>query len=124
MLENQIPYSHKVKSFLLDCMYNGAKFYTSTITDAEFIVKPMLEKNFTDIEIYKDFLHTLNVLKSFVSESIAESSAKLRSKYPSIKLPDAIQLAVAMDANCDAFLTNDAQLKQVIEANVEYLGDL
>jgi hypothetical protein len=33
-------------------------------------------------------------------------------------------MAASLDCNCDIFLTNDKQLKQVSEAHVIYLGDL
>lgn len=124
LLENQQPYSLKVRNFLLDCMNSGAEFYTSTITDAEFMVKPLRENRLEDIETYKYFLRNLNVLKCYIRETIAEKAAKIRANYKSVKLGDALQLATSIETNCDAFLTNDSQLKQVIEANVIYLDVL
>lgn len=124
LLENQQPYSLKVRNFLLDCMNINAEFYTSTITDAEFMVKPLRENRLEDIETYKDFLSNLNVLKCYISESIAERAAKIRVNYKSVRLGDALQLATSIETNCDAFLTNDSQLKQVAEANVVYLDSL
>lgn len=124
LLQDQKPYSEIVKTFLIDGMKNSSEFYTTTITDAEFMVKPFLDGNTEDIETYKSFLNKLGVLKTFISDSLAEKSAKLRAKYPGIKLADALQLAASIDAGCDAFLTNDIQLTQVTEANVVYLGNL
>lgn len=124
LLENQEPYSTKVKSFLVDCIRNKSEFYTTTITDTEFMVKPFKENKLADIETYKSFLKALNVLKCYINDSIAEQAAKLRVQYENIKLADAIQLAASMESGCDAFLTNDKQLKQVSNANVVYLGDL
>lgn len=124
LLENQEPYSTKVKSFLVDCIRNKSEFYTTTITDTEFMVKPFKENKLADIETYKSFLKALNVLKCYINDSIAEQAAKLRVQYENIKLADAIQLAASMESECDAFLTNDKQLKQVSNANVVYLGDL
>jgi predicted nucleic acid-binding protein len=62
---------------------------------------------------------------------IAQESAKIRAKY-NLKLPDALQIATAMvkdrsssiASNCDAFLTNDEQLKRVQELNVIVIKDL
>lgn len=124
LLEDQYPYSIKVKNFLLECMRNNAELYTSTITDVEFMVKPYNENNLSDIEIYKDFLKALNILKCYINESIAEQAAMLRAQYENIKIADALQLAASIDAGCDAFLTNDKQLKIVKNVNVVYLGDL
>ncbi len=88
------------------------------------MVKPYRDGNIEDIETYKSFLKKLGVLKTFVSDSLAEKSAELRAKYPGIKLADALQLAASIDAGCDVFLTNDIQLTQVTEANVVYLDGL
>ena len=47
--------------------------------------------------------------------------AELRSKYPSIKPPDAIHLATAISARADRFLTNDQHLKCVEEMKMQLL---
>jgi len=41
-----------------------------------------------------------------------------------LSLTDALQLAVAIDANCDSFLTNDIELKRVVELNVITIGGM
>jgi predicted nucleic acid-binding protein len=66
----------------------------------------------------------LGFYKCVVTEQVAEKSAELRAKYKDIKLADALQLAAAIEYGCDAFFTNDKQLKQVSEINVVYLADL
>lgn len=123
-LEDRKPYSTKVKQFLSECLHNGCEFYTSTITDTEFMVKPYSENNLSDIETYNTFLGSINVLKCYITESIASKAAQLRAMYASIKLGDALQLATSIETGCDAFLTNDKQLQQVSQANVLYLSDL
>ena len=120
----QEPYHSKVLNFFSDCIEENAEFYTSTITDAEFLAQPFADKNFEQVEKYKMFLKRLDFLKCFVSEQVAEKAARIRANYSSIKLADALQLASSIDCNCDVFFTNDKQLKQVLEANVLYLGDL
>ena len=64
------------------------------------------------------------IKRVFISEQIAERAAKIRAKYTDIKLADALQIAASLDCNCDVFLTNDKQLKQITEVDVVYLGDL
>ena len=123
LLENQQPYSDSVLRFIVQGLDDDAEFYTSTITDAEFLVRPYRIEDFDAVKTYRDFLTKLNVLKCFVTEQIADKAAKIRAKYPSIKLGDSIQLAASIDCACDCFYTNDSQLKQVIEVNVVYIGD-
>lgn len=124
LLGKQEPYYTKVLKFMSDCIDEDAEFYTSTITDAEFLVKPYEDKDLNQIHKYKNYLSSLEFLKCFISEQVAEKAAQLRVDYPSVKLVDALQMAASIDCNCDIFLTNDKQLKQVNEAKVLYLGDL
>ena len=124
LLGKQEPYYTKVLKFMSDCIDEDAEFYTSTITDAEFLVKPYEDKDLNQIHKYKNYLSSLEFLKCFISEQVAEKAAQLRVDYPSVKLGDALQMAASIDCNCDIFLTNDKQLKQVNEAKVLYLGDL
>ena len=83
--------------------------YTSTITDTEYFVHPYREKDF---------------LKISVGEDIAEKAAQIRAKYQGIKTADSLQLASAIVYECDVFLTNDKQLRQVEEIRVLLVDDL
>lgn len=85
-------------------------------------IEPFASK--VKINKYNDFLKDLDFLKCFINDKIAFRSIQLRAKYKGLKLADSLQLAFAIESNCDAFLTNDIQLKQVSEVNVVCLGDL
>ena len=124
LVGEQEPYYEKVLNFMAACINDDSYFYTSTITDAEFFVKPIGENNFEQVDAYKAQLKKLGFYKCVVTEQVAEKSAELRAKYKDIKLADALQLAAAIEYGCDAFFTNDKQLKQVSEINVVYLSDL
>ena len=58
-----------------------------------------------------------------ISQPTGEMAAKLRADY-NLRLPDALQLAAAITYGCDAFLTNDAQLKRVVEIQVLVIDEL
>ena len=124
LVSEEQPYYEKVLAYLADGIRDKAEFYTSTVTDAEFLVKPFAEKDSEKIESFRNYIQRLNFLKCFITEQIAEAAAKIRAKYSGVKLGDALQLAASIDCGCDSFLTNDKRLKQVAEANVVYLGDL
>ena len=74
--------------------------------------------------MYKNFLLNFDFLKCYINDAIAEQAAKIRAKYKGVKLGDALQLASSIECGCNYFLTNDSRLKQVVEVNVVYLGDL
>jgi predicted nucleic acid-binding protein len=58
-----------------------------------------------------------------INAVIGQKSAELRVQYK-FKLPDALQIATAMYYECDAFLTNDIDLKRVKELRIIVLEDL
>ena len=62
-------------------------------------------------------------LKEIIDQTASRKAAQLRANY-NLSLTDALQLAVAIDANCDAFLTNDGELKRVVELNVIIMGEM
>jgi predicted nucleic acid-binding protein len=113
-----------VLHYLSSLIDDNAEFYTSTITDAEFLVKPFSDNNITEIQLYKEYLMRLELVKCAISEQIAEKAALIRAKYKGIKLADSLQIASCINSECDEFLTNDKQLKQVTEVGIVYLGDL
>ncbi len=73
---------------------------------------------------YRDvMLNSANFETVFIDTSIAESAADLRARY-NLRTPDALQIAVALEKGCEAFLTNDGQLKRVTELRVLILDEL
>ena len=53
----------------------------------------------------------------------AQRAAELRAAYR-LLTPDALQLTVALEAGCEALLTNDRTLKRVTELRVLVLDEL
>ena len=91
----------------------GFTLLTTTITLPEVLVKPLREGNVAVAQQYRDVLTSApNIEILDVSTSIAETAAHLRATY-SLKTPDSIQLAAALEAGADYFLTNDLKLKAV-----------
>ena len=58
-----------------------------------------------------------------VSVAIAEEAARLRAAY-TLRTPDAVQLATALDAGASAFLTNDARLAAIPDLRVLVLDQV
>ena len=97
---------------------------TSTISVIELLVIPirtgnhMLTAQYTDLLIDSGFFLTYGI-----TTDIAKTGAELRAKY-ALKTPDALQLAVAIQSGCQAFLTNDKDLLRVTELKVLLVGSL
>jgi predicted nucleic acid-binding protein len=97
---------------------------TSTITVAEVLIQPLRHDTPDLYQEYLDlFLHSDNFEVHVIDVAVAQAAADLRVRY-SLRLPDALQLAVALQAGCTAFLTNDRQLRRVTDLRVLILDDL
>ncbi|MEW6447665.1 MAG: PIN domain-containing protein [Bacillota bacterium] len=97
---------------------------TSVITVLEVCVKPIKESRqdlateYTQKLLYDDKLATW-----VVDGNIAQKAAEIRAKY-GIRTPDAIQVATAITAEADVFITNDTALKKIEEIEVLVLKEL
>ncbi len=99
------------------------KAVTSAVTLAECLVIPYRA---SDVNLQQAFLDTLTRSRytSFVviDQQAGERAAQLRARY-NVRLADALQFAVALNSGCDAFLTNDHDLKRVKELRVAVLKE-
>ena len=123
-LDGSEPFASKVERFLLSAMNSGKELRTSIITDTEYFVHPYKEHNYVKIAVYRDFLRATHFVKNSIDEETADKASQIRAKYKSIKTADSLQLASAICSECDVFLTNDKQLRQVEEIRVLLVDDL
>lgn len=123
-VEQHPRYSLTVRSIFRKLTNGDFLAVTSPVTLAECLIKPMqenllqLQQDFT--ELITDGANTSFVL---IDERVSRKAAELRVSY-GIKLPDALQIAVALIAGCDAFLTNDNRLKRVTDLQILVIEEL
>ncbi|TPN36632.1 PIN domain-containing protein [Mesorhizobium sp. B2-3-3] len=85
---------------------------TSEIVLAELMVDPLKKGNESLVELYDNMsIGNAFVLVGTVTREVLWHAAQLRSKFVSLRLPDAIHLAAAMHFGCTQFLTADTRLK-------------
>lgn len=98
--------------------------FTSVLTLSEVLPKPVECGNIALADEFKEYLKNGPNLKLLsITETIGETAGILRGKYPHLKTVDAIQLATALDAEADAFLTNDKKLSGMKEIRILVLND-
>jgi len=96
---------------------------TSTVTFAEILTKPFADKNFSLVDEIKFTLKTFAALTVLsIDEKLAEAAAHIRARY-TIRLPDALQVAAAIQGEASLFLTNDKRVKKVEGLEVIVLSD-
>jgi predicted nucleic acid-binding protein len=97
---------------------------SSVITLTEVLPQPIRAGNAALEQEYRDILlHSMGYSLLPVTPQVAESAAELRARY-NLRTPDALHVATALAAQCDAFLTNDAAIRRVTELRVLLLDEL
>ena len=85
--------------------------FTSELTLAEVLVKPISIGDSTLIDTYKAMVSSSNSLTVLpVTRQVLVRAAKVRSDL-GLRLPDAIHFASALEKGCVSFLTNDREMK-------------
>jgi predicted nucleic acid-binding protein len=96
---------------------------TSAITIAEILSKPFADKKFSLAEEIKFTLNSFSSLSVMsVDKRLAEAAALIRARY-AIRLPDALQVAAAIQGEATAFLTNDKRIKTANGLEIIVLSD-
>ncbi len=97
---------------------------TSPITLAECLVSPM---RLGKLEVVEAFLTVIGGDSSSIffpiQRETARMAADIRSRH-NLGLADAFQVAVALQSNCDALLTNDRDLSKVKDLKVVLVEEL
>jgi len=98
--------------------------FSSVITITEVLPKPIeMEKEDLVNKFIYFLLYSKNIDLLEVSVDVAKLAGRLRGQNRFLRTLDAIQLATAIDAGIDAFLTNDKKLKRIKEIKIVCLQD-
>ncbi|MCW3056005.1 MAG: hypothetical protein JWN14_5175 [Chthonomonadales bacterium] len=97
---------------------------TSVISLLEVLVIPIRSSNSVLRQQYTDLLlQSAHFDTEPITADVAQCAADLRARY-GLRTPDALQVAVAIVAGCQAFLTNDLALKRVSELSILVVDEL
>ena len=98
--------------------------YTSVFTLTEVLTHPKQTGNIRLEHGYLEILsNNRNLQLLDVNAAIADSAADLRARY-NLRTPDTIQIATALATGCEAFLTNDRDLRRVNALRILVLDEL
>jgi predicted nucleic acid-binding protein len=122
-IEDVSPYADLIERVFTLLENRRLSAVTSTITLAEILTKPLAEKKFGLVDEIKFTLKTFSTLSMVaIDERLAEAAALIRARYTT-RLPDALQIAAAMQGDATLFLTNDKRIKKVDALEVLVLSD-
>ena len=123
-IEENRKYSSVLNKLFLANSKGDFLFQTSVITLLEVLVHPMRENEHQLVEEYQNILcnsPSIDIIDLTVD--IAIKAAALRAKY-GLRTPDSIQVATALNASAEYFLTNDIRLKAISEIEILILDEI
>lgn len=86
----------------------------SSLTLLEVLVVPYRTGNIQLAERCESFLaHSRGLRLMDLDRSVLRAAAALRARFPTLRTPDALQMATALAGSCRFFLTNDRGLPTV-----------
>ncbi len=123
LIEEHPLYLRKIDDLLRLLERDKYEIITSTLTVGEILTKPYKENRLDLIKTYQDFFEEMVLVD--LNSDIASLFAKMRAQC-GIRTPDAVQIASALYAKADLFVTNDARLRQCSQEGFEVLllGDV
>ena len=122
-IENVAPYADLLEPVFSLLENHALRAVTSTVTFAEILTKPFADKNFSLADEIKFTLKSFSSLSlTSIDEKLGEAAALIRARYK-IRLPDALQVAAAIQREATLFLTNDKRVKKVDAVEVLVLSD-
>ena len=122
-LDDDIHFGLKTRQIFEEILYNNRLLLTSVLTCMEYLVHPYRTNNQAKIKACADFLNDCHIPVLSINLEIATRAAQIRAAYKDFKSLDALQLATACVYGCDAFLTNDKQLRQFREIHCLTIDD-
>jgi predicted nucleic acid-binding protein len=97
---------------------------TSVISLSEVLVRPILERRSDLQDAYRELLLKSSNFQTLpINAMVAENAARLRAVH-GLRLPDALQVAFAIESGCQAIVCNDHSMRRVTELPILVLDDL
>ena len=89
----------------------GGTIVSSLLARAECLVKPVREEDLELRRMFDMLFEQSGIVFLSVSDSVLERATLIRAKY-SLKMPDAIHIATALEASCTAAVMRDDPMRK------------
>jgi predicted nucleic acid-binding protein len=122
--EQDPQYGPACKSLMQQAADGVFSSIITPVTAAELLVKPLRSGRIDLADCYRDALRSLPNSKLVgLSPEAGFMAGALRAKY-GLPLPDMLQVAIAMEKNSSALVSNDKAMQRIKEINVILLATL
>lgn len=103
------PNTVRARSLAQWAIEQGHDVTTSALSLGEILVHPFRQDADARVESYEEAFAAMELVH--LAPKVARAFAQLRATHAGLRPPDAIQLASAIEAGAEAFLTNDKRLE-------------
>jgi predicted nucleic acid-binding protein len=104
-------------------LHGETQIFTSELTLCEVLVPAFRDNNASLLTLYRQFIENSGAFELIPNTRDIYVRASLYRAQHSLKTPDAVHIASAVESGCTAFLTNDSALKAPKEIAVLRFGD-
>jgi predicted nucleic acid-binding protein len=112
MFEKNSNVSAQLRRLFVHVEETALSRFTSELTLAELLVKPMKDRNAKLVEPYTGFMQSGPMMEVVsIDRQMLYTAAMTRAEDGSTKLPDAIHVATALERECHWFVTGDRAIK-------------
>lgn len=123
-VEKVAPYGALLEPLWEAARLGEALIYTSELTLAEVLVKPLREGDSLLRDLFRDALLASQGMELIaVTRGVLERTAEIRAAT-GLRTPDAIHVSSARVSRCSHFVTNDPTFERVAGLRVLVLRDL
>jgi predicted nucleic acid-binding protein len=98
----------------------GDEFAVSDLTRMECRVRPMGIGDSSRLQAFDAFFRSVGLRIVLLSTPVVDRATEIRARHR-FKVADSLNLAAAMEARCDVFLTNDLRLSRFPDLRIEAL---
>ena len=119
LVESQEQLGQKTRSLITEALQNKAQLVVSRLSFLECRVLPLKTKDDDLLLRYNNFFKLPSLLIIELTEDVINVATDLRANYAgSLRTPDSLQVACALKANADKFVTGDKKLAAIQEIEV------
>jgi len=117
--ESRQQQGQATRLLITQALQNKTQLIVSRLSFLECRVLPLKEKNTDLLESYDRFFQLPSVQVIELTADVINIATDLRANYSqSLRTPDALQIACALSAEADHFLTGDKKLSVIQEIEV------
>ena len=117
LVEGQPGPRASLATFLAAHLGSSPDYVVSDLVRLECGVKPIAEGDAALLAVYERYFASVDMTVVGLSSAVCDRAAHIRAHYR-YGTPDALHLAAAVEAGCEAFVTADARLASFAEMPV------